>query len=129
MNKLSLIPLGLLSVAISGTVAAERQPKELLFHCGCNDNGTGLEWVALNVSNKAKGHANHQEGDTEACYNTYSYEWEEYTRGWDDCEEEYGPNIYGVGDCYYVNDSGSYFRPDYYTGYMSPGDSCEEPID
>ena len=127
MKKTTLISMSLLSAAISGAVAADPPAKERLFHCGCNYNGTGLEWVGLNVSKKAKGHGNHQAGDSEACYNRYSYQWVEYIRGWDDCEEEYGPNIYGVGDCDYVSESGNYFGTDYTS--FRVGDSCDLGFD
>ena len=94
MTKLSTILSGILLISISASAIADKPPgtgkppeeckptkpekpakpekpqhaKAALMHCGCNSDGTGLEWNYLVVSSKSKGHRKHQAGDIVECY-------------------------------------------------------------
>lgn len=75
-------------------------PKVQIAHCGCNYDGSGLEWKHIRVSTHAKGHLNHVAGSTANCI--YLDEQVTYTRGADDCRISDGDpsnNIGGLEDC------------------------------
>lgn len=75
-------------------------PKVEIAHCGCNSDGSGLEWKHIRVSTRAVGHLKHVEGESALCI--YLDEEVFYERGADDCRISYGEasnNIGGLADC------------------------------
>jgi hypothetical protein len=76
-------------------------PKVRIAHCGCNYDGSGLEWKHIRVSTRAVGHLNHTEGSEVTCINDLEEEVY-YTRGFADCRISEGVdanNIGGLLDC------------------------------
>jgi hypothetical protein len=81
-------------------------PKVQIAHCGCNYDGSGLEWKHISVSTKAKGHLNHTVDSQVTCINDLEEEVT-YTRGYADCrisDGEPSNNIGGLLDCEPVPD-------------------------
>ena len=75
-------------------------PKVQIAHCGCNYDGSGLQWKHINVSTRAKGHLRHTAGSSATCI--YLEEEVSYVRGADDCRISNGEpsnNIGGLEDC------------------------------
>lgn len=75
-------------------------PKVQIAHCGCNFDGSGLEWKHIRVSTKAKGHLRHTADSSATCI--YLDEEVSYVRGADDCRISNGEesnNIGGLDDC------------------------------
>ncbi len=127
MKKLTLVLLSLVLFGFVGNVLA-KQPKEDVYHCGCNADGTDLVWTRLNVSKNSNGHRNHEADDPESCYTWVIDVWTwvgDYDRGYDDCEDaDGGVNINGVGDCDYTDDFGYDFGTD--GDDFDVGDSCSD---
>jgi len=75
-------------------------PKVQIAHCGCNYNGSGLEWKHIRVSTKARGHLRHTVDSDASCINELEEEVL-YTRGFDDCRisDEASNNIGGLARC------------------------------
>lgn len=75
-------------------------PKVQIAHCGCNYDGSGLEWKHIRVSTRAKGHLRHTVDSSATCI--YLEEEVTYVRGFDDCRISNGEpsnNIGGLADC------------------------------
>ena len=76
-------------------------PKVQIAHCGCNYDGSGLEWKHIRVSTKAKGHLRHTVDSQVTCINDLKEEVA-FTRGYADCrisDGEPSNNIGGLLDC------------------------------
>ena len=75
-------------------------PKVQIAHCGCNYDGSGLEWKHIRVSTKAKGHLRHTVDSEASCINDLDEEVF-FTRGFDDCRisDEPSNNIGGLARC------------------------------
>ena len=73
--------------------------KVQIAHCGCNYDGSGLEWKHIRVSTKAKGHLSHTVDSSATCI--YLDEEVTYLRGVDDCliSDEPSNNIGGLEVC------------------------------
>lgn len=75
-------------------------PKVEIAHCGCNYDGSGLEWKHIRVSTRARGHLRHKAGSEATCI--LLDEEVSYIRGADDCRISYdvpSNNIGGLADC------------------------------
>ncbi|MEH6519501.1 MAG: hypothetical protein V7742_22725 [Halioglobus sp.] len=80
-------------------------PKVEIAHCGCNFDGSGLEWKHIKVSTNARGHLRHTADTSATCI--YLDEEVSYLRGADDCRISNGEesnNIGGLLDCEPVPD-------------------------
>lgn len=75
-------------------------PKVEIAHCGCNYNGSGLEWKHIRVSTNARGHLRHTVDSDARCIDEMDEEVL-YTRGFDDCRISNEPsnNIGGLARC------------------------------
>ncbi len=103
MKKLTLltvvVALGMFGL-VNPSTAIARQPKTDVAHCGCNFDGSDLEWVFLSVSVKSKGHQQHDATDLEDCFDpTTGAVVDTYTRASDDCILSGGPTLPGVFAC------------------------------
>ena len=75
-------------------------PKVQIAHCGCNFDGSGLEWKHIRVSTRAKGHLWPVADTSATCI--HLDEEVNYFRGADDCRISNGEpsnNIGGLEDC------------------------------
>ena len=123
MKKLSILLFSALLLVLAGPAMAKK-PKEDVYHCGCNVDGTDLVWSGLNVSRNSNGHRNHMAGDPEGCYAWVDLVWthiDDYTRAYRDCEAPGGVNINGVIDCFATD--GDDFEPTE-GDFQTVGDSC-----
>ena len=80
---------------------SKNNPKVRIAHCGCNYDGSGLEWKHIRVSTRAVGHLKHTAGSDVTCINDLEEEVS-YTRGFADCRISDGVesnNIGGLPDC------------------------------
>jgi len=102
MKKLTLltvvVALGMFGL-VNPSTAIARQPKTDVAHCGCNFDGSDLEWVFLSVSVKSKGHQQHDAGDMEECFDAADMPVDTYERAFDDCILLDGTLLPGVADC------------------------------
>lgn len=97
MKKLSLILICLAVFSFTGTAFAGGH-KTSVAHCGCTADGFGLEWVYLSVSQKSKGHQQHDAGDMETCFDGETL-IDTYQREFDDCILFEDALLSGVSDC------------------------------
>ena len=86
MKKLTVIPVVCLSMFLFAGTASAVPPhgKSTILHCSCNDEGTDLVYLEINVSSKAIGHDRHEVGTVDSCSdggNTYN----DFVRLGDDC--------------------------------------------
>jgi hypothetical protein len=98
MKKLSIVLMCLAVLGFTGTVSAG-QPKTGVAHCGCNLDGTDLEWVFLDVSAKSKGHKQHLDGDLEDCSDQFEAFVGTYERDFNDCTLVGEGSLGGVVAC------------------------------
>ncbi len=102
MKKLTLltvvVALGMFGL-VNPSTAIAGQPKTDVAHCGCNADGSDLEWVYLSVSTKSKGHKQHDAGDLEDCDDEFDEFVDTYERDFDDCILFNGAVLDGVVDC------------------------------
>jgi hypothetical protein len=98
MKKFSILLLCIAVLGFTGTALAG-QPKTDVAHCGCNFDGTDLEWVFVSVSVNSKGHKQHDAGDLEDCYDEAGAYVDTYERDFDDCILFDGTVLDGVFDC------------------------------
>ena len=59
MKKISIVLGGMVILGLSATASADKPTDTELYHCGCNDAGTGLEMHLQIVNSNAGGHNNH----------------------------------------------------------------------
>ena len=84
----------------SEKTSRNNNPKVEIAHCGCNYDGSGLEWKHIRVSTNAKGHLRHTAESEAGCINDIDEEVF-FTRGYDDCRtsDEPSNNIGGLEPC------------------------------
>ncbi len=99
MKKLSLILICLAMFAYTSTAFGDPPGKTVVAHCGCNFDGTDLEWVFLDVSTKSKGHQRHLDGDFESCNDESGSFVDIYERDFDDCDLIGEDGLGGVATC------------------------------
>lgn len=87
------------AVEKSSNAGGGGNPKVQIAHCGCNYDGSGLEWKHIKVSTKAKGHLRHKVDSSASCI--YLDEEVTYLRGGEDCRISDEPldNIGGLENC------------------------------
>lgn len=129
MKKLLTILALICMVGFAGTAFAA---KETVFHCGCNYDGTGLEWQELNINvnagkDKPAGHANHVAGNLESCYDELEVFVGDYFRGYRDCEDpDVGADVPGVAECLAVPGDGHDFESSEGVQF-NVGENCQQP--
>ena len=101
MKKL-IVSMACLSVfGFAGTALAGNHKTDIA-HCGCNADGSDLEWQFLSVSKNSKGHRQHEDYDEENCY-VDDVLIGMYLRQYDDCILTPGQTLEGVDECVLVN--------------------------
>jgi hypothetical protein len=78
MKKLFVVVASILVSLSFGSTLNAAPSKSNIYHCGCNDDASGLEWQLISVSNRSRGHLNHVGGSFEECIdaeeNVFVYE-------------------------------------------------------
>jgi len=95
----SLVCVSALGIAGSA-MAKPPHGKANILHCGCvawSDGTIGMAFVPIEVSTKAKGHANHVAGTTDSCYDGMSA-YVDVTRSAPDCQVD-GTPLPGLEAC------------------------------
>ncbi|MGD8643819.1 MAG: hypothetical protein PVI15_06000 [Chromatiales bacterium] len=82
-----------MGLSASAAVAAPKgpAPKATVMHCGCNVDGTDLEYTTIAISSRSKGHDAHVAGSIDSCFDgvdTYT----DFIRLGDDCQID-GPPL------------------------------------
>ena len=94
---LTVVAIACLGIfGFTGTALAD---KTVVAHCGCNFDGTDLEWVFLDVNTNSKGHQQHLDGDLEDCFDEFAVFVDVYERDFDDCGLIGETNLPGVSTC------------------------------
>lgn len=81
-----------LTLCLSGAaMAVPPAGKSVVLHCGCNATGDGMQYSAIDISSKSKGHDAHVVGTIDSCFDgvdTYT----DFVRSGDDCQIS-GPDL------------------------------------
>lgn len=73
--------------------------KVTILHCGCNDGGTAMEYVQIQVSSKSRGHLRHEAGSFASCSDG-SETYTDFLRIGSDCQVDDGtPQLDGLEFC------------------------------
>jgi hypothetical protein len=76
--------------------------KVTLLHCGCAEDGAGLEFVEITVANRSKGHLRHVAGSFDSC-STDGETFFDFVRTGSDCQIDDGQALIGDEIAYCTN--------------------------
>ena len=100
MKRTIIASLVTLAFGAAGTaIAAPKGPKSppqktAILHCGCADDGSGMEYRRISVSSKSRGHRNHVPGSIDSCTSN-GVDYFDFVRTKADCHLS-GPALVGV---------------------------------
>lgn len=83
--------LFILLFGVTTTALADPPAKSNVLHCDCTDDGAAMEYTAINISSKSKGHDAHVVGSIDSCFDgvdTYT----DFVRTGSDCQVD-GPPL------------------------------------
>jgi hypothetical protein len=70
MKNLAFLVIAIVSVLFAGSALAEKKPKSTILHCGCTWDGVDafMQYGAINISSKSRGHDAHAFGSMDSCF-------------------------------------------------------------
>jgi hypothetical protein len=83
--------LFVLFIGMATTALADPPAKSTILHCGCTPEGDGMEYVAISVSSKTKGHDAHVVGSIDSCFDGVET-FTDFVRTGSDCQVD-GPPL------------------------------------
>jgi hypothetical protein len=101
MKKLIVSLSCLSALGFAGIAMAAPPVKAAICHCGCvldANDVVGMAYVDINVSSRAVGHRQHDQGTVDSCVNSDGTGTEDFMRTGSDCQLS-GPPVAGVDQC------------------------------